>query len=1323
MLGIYRDVLPSSGVEFAVFLRLNCLSVFGPSTSASVTNLVVGRNNRLRIYDVRRTIYTEETHVESDLKSSGPSRHSHRLCLVREHLLHGIIIGLAAVRTANPGLGSPDRLLVSFQDSKLALMEWSNTLYDISTVSIHSYERSPLLLNSDFTECRAYLRTDPANRCAALVMPRDNIALLPWYQPQTELDVQDGIQSIAEELPYSPSYVTNVSAMDERIRNILDLVFLPGFNVPTIAILFQEQRTWTGRLKENKDNTSLFFISLDLVSRSYQVIATIEKLPYDSLYMSPCHAKLGGVLVVTANSILHVDQASKITTLPMSGWAARVSDTSHGFQDAVDDIHLEGSRMGYISDSQVILSLSNGKCLHIRIDHEGRTVWGLTAVHTFGISSPPSVLIAKDGLVFLGSTAGDSVLFEYAQDLSSHRDFMLPNASETIPTSFSLLPVDNLQDSGSYTAASFFGLRGSEEPALIAANGLDDLGGFSTVHKTMPLRLRKKLPAIAGRQGIWSMRVHQGNGIELPLGHNTLLSTDATPTPGASRIATKSQARLDINITTRIPMLTIAVAPFFDGTHLLQVTSNSLRLLTTDGSEKQVIPDRDNSTARARIRHAAICDPYVLILREDDTLGLFVGEPTRGKLRRKDMSPLGDKKLCYWAATFYDDLTGRLKIDEDLMRETKAVGNRGEKWLALCRSTGTLEIWSLPKLALVFVSSISLGPSVLKHDQKKEVDSATKTELPVGATTLQQVIITDLGEIEPSPHLIVLYDSNLLIVYQMVPLEPDKAGLPQLDRRSVPSLRISFVKRMVHHLANPTPDENQTSGGSNEKRLPKTIVPFSVLDWEGNSIYGAFVTGDNPAWILSKNHSGLLHLPCGYEAVHSFTPCSMWDFSPTFLMSTEEGSCLVQWTPGITFHGQYPCSKTRKGRTQTNIAYSNTTGLLVAASSNDRDFLLFDEEGTNSWEPDGVNVSLPKLGASALELLDPETWVTIDGYEFAANEVVNIVESVKLETLSTQTGNKEFIAVGTSIHRGEDLAVRGGTYIFEIAEVIQDTEERGRRRHRLKLLCKDEAKGPVTAVCGMNGYLVSSMGQKIFVRAFDLDERLVGVAFLDAGVYVTSIRCLKNLLVITDAIKGVWFVAFQEDPFKLVILSKEVRPTSIPQGDFFFAHNDMELLTIDLRGVLRLHSYDPTHVDTEEGARLLCSVEFQTHVEPVTIVRVAMEQPSSDSASDASRLLIPRVDGSLASLSPLDMDIFKRLYLLQAQLVRHTHHIAALNPKAYRAVQGSSTTRTMSRRMLDFGLLVGFKKLSFDRQQGIANQIGETWETLIRDCTQLEAAP
>ena len=50
---------------------------------------------------------------------------------------------------------------------------------------------------------------------------------------------------------------------------------------------------------------------------------------------------------------------------------------------------------------------------------------------------------------------------------------------------------------------------------------------------------------------------------------------------------------------------------------------------------------------------------------------------------------------------------------------------------------------------------------------------------------------------------------------------------------------------------------------------------------------------------------------------------------------------------------------------------------------------------------------------------------------------------------------------------------------------------------------------------------------QIFVCAFDLDECLVSVTFLNVGIYVTTMCSLKNLLIIGDAVKSVWFVAFQ----------------------------------------------------------------------------------------------------------------------------------------------------------------------------------------------------
>lgn len=49
----------------------------------------------------------------------------------------------------------------------------------------------------------------------------------------------------------------------------------------------------------------------------------------------------------------------------------------------------------------------------------------------------------------------------------------------------------------------------------------------------------------------------------------------------------------------------------------------------------------------------------------------------------------------------------------------------------------------------------------------------------------------------------------------------------------------------------------------------------------------------------------------------------------------------------------------------------------------------------------------------------------IPSYEFATNEFVNTISCVTLETSSTENGIKDFIAVGTTINRGEDLAAKG----------------------------------------------------------------------------------------------------------------------------------------------------------------------------------------------------------------------------------------------------------------------------------------------------------
>jgi cleavage and polyadenylation specificity factor subunit 1 len=64
------------------------------------------------------------------------------------------------------------------------------------------------------------------------------------------------------------------------------------------------------------------------------------------------------------------------------------------------------------------------------------------------------------------------------------------------------------------------------------------------------------------------------------------------------------------------------------------------------------------------------------------------------------------------------------------------------------------------------------------------------------------------------------------------------------------------------------------------------------------------------------------------------------------------------------------------------------------------------------------------MGKILISLLS--TWlIAFLSYEFAQNEFVTALACVTLETSSAESGNKEFIAVGTTIDRGEDLAAKG----------------------------------------------------------------------------------------------------------------------------------------------------------------------------------------------------------------------------------------------------------------------------------------------------------
>ncbi|KZT36486.1 hypothetical protein SISSUDRAFT_989137 [Sistotremastrum suecicum HHB10207 ss-3] len=1444
MRALRQEIISPSGVEYATRLNLtpstrHPQSVSSSSTSKEsrvISNLVVARSNVLRIYEVREEPAPLPSYEEAAQRMQARPMGSHkdteavegevqmdgegegfssanivaptvtRFRFLREHHVHGIVTGMDRISFGETEL---DKLLISFKDAKIALMEWSEATHDISTISIHTYERSPQMLSPDAPRHTTLLRVDPASRCAALLLPHDALAILPFNQSQ-------------DLIPYSPSFVLDLHDISHEIRNIIDFVFLPGLIHPTLAILFQTQQTWTGRLKEYKDTTRLWRISMDLSSQTYPIVSRIENLPYDAFSLLSISPSSGdGLLILASNSIVFVDQQSHAALIPANGWATRVTElpvasfaTSNVLTipqaglDAGGDalmngeiphvLELEGSKVEFVDDNTAFVVTSEGVIYPLEFQKDGgrvasKVVFGAPIART----AAPSVLVRiGENHLFLGSTTGPSPLIkivkveeevvpevskanglengdnvvvekEAAMDLDDGE--MHPSTVADKPQlngttngvhietrwTIRLAYCDTLPGHGPITDMTFilnqYGDRNVAE--LMTSTGVGRTGGFTLYQNFLPTRVKRKMHAIGGSKGIWHIPLRQApkfNGVATNGNHGVIISTDATPTPGLSRVASRS-ARNDPIIMNRTTKATVGAASFFQGTAIVQVLIDSIRVLSPDGSERQNIKDMDGNNVRPKIRACHISDPFILIIREDDTLGLFIGEAERGKIRRKDMSTMGDKSSRYIAGSFFTDKTGMFSVlsaqsgePVQLNGKEKTAGtssieaatdtDRGTQWLLLCRPQGVMEIWALPKLTLVFSTPIISTLQSILADSFDIAAPSPPQDPPRQAQEIdiEQVVLTSLGESDQRPHLCILLRNGYLAIYEVVPI-PASALRDMPSRHRDTCVPIQFSKMRTYALG------SRTLNGTEKRAAPSVVEairkpsrilhPFKTTPRLSNgepgsvTYHGVFLTGDIPLWILATETTAIRIHPCGNNVVHAFSTCPLWGSQGDFLLYTDEGPVLLEWMPEFDIGTELPSRFVPQGKAYSHLSYDVQSSLVVAVASLKTRFQMFDEEAKAIWEPEEPTVSDPTQECSALELISPDGWYTLDGYEFAWNEFVNALETVTLETLSTEAGEKEFIAVGTTLYRGEDLAVKGATYIFEIVQVVGDTEPPHDRRFKLKLLCRDEAKGPVTALCGINGYLVSSMGQKIFVRAFELDERLVGVAFLDVGVYVTSLRSLKNLLLIGDAVRSVWLVAFQEDPFKLAVLAKDLGAVCTMTADFIFGDEEMGIVTSDEEGVLRIYAYDPSDLESRSGMYLMCRSEFHGQSETPRCITVARRTKELDMITPQSRLIYCGTDGSISSLTPVEAEGFQRLQLLQGQLTRNVQHVAGLNPKALRTVRNEGRSKPLTRGIVDGGLVMGsFWELPLARQAEMTRQIGTDARTIVEDLCGLEGS-
>ncbi|KAF9970856.1 Cleavage and polyadenylation specificity factor subunit 1 [Actinomortierella ambigua] len=645
MFTLAKEIFPPTGVENVV----RCNFVL-----PHVLNVIIARSSVLEIYSF----------VEPAQADQLP-----RLELVATYRLNGVITSMGVIRTTSSGQHGLDSILVSFKDAKMSLLEWSFSNHSLVTVSIHYYERDDykqeFLNNTHPTE----IRVDPSRRCALLTFYGDRLAVLPFRTEEVATAEDD---DVSKKWPYLPSYVMTFSDIDIRIKNVIDMEFLYDFYEPTLAILFSPQQTWTGRLAVRKDTCSLVVVSLDISHKSYPIIYSIDHLPYDCTKIIPMPKPIGGMLVVSANALIHLDQGSTGMGVGVNGYAPLVTEFPLD-QQPILEMALEGAHHAFLAPDQILFSLRSGDLYVVHLQQEGRSLSGFR-IEKAGSSIQLSCTCAlMPGYFFAGSRYGDSMLIKYSskedgkkrkkiamaveamdldndlygQDMETVADQKKSRGKEEIESAMDagdskwLFEVcDTITNTGPIVALDI-GQRASNEAhegfppqhEIVATTGSLGNGALVVFQRNIRPNVIRSTDALAGAKNIWTVfcrkeivfegvTQYESRDSEGDMGEQfdkfMIISKDTFTLV----LATGDELRQLPNSQFYVEGPTVAVGTLLEETRVVQVYASGVRLLNADGRMTQFVPMDETMSIVA----ACIVDPYILLQFHDGSAMLLKGD-------------------------------------------------------------------------------------------------------------------------------------------------------------------------------------------------------------------------------------------------------------------------------------------------------------------------------------------------------------------------------------------------------------------------------------------------------------------------------------------------------------------------------------------------------------------------------------------------------------------------------------------------------------------------------------------------------------------------
>lgn len=153
----------------------------------------------------------------------------------------------------------------------------------------------------------------------------------------------------------------------------------------------------------------------------------MDNLPHSCVKLISIPKPVGGILIISANAIIHVNQSSKWIGVAVNGYASSTTDfpLDRSFEHL--GLALEGLYHVFLDSDEILFILRNGDLYLVKLIIEERSLTKIE-LKKVGTSTLPSCsCLVTNGYFFVGSRLGDSYLIQYKKANAGHKANGLTN--------------------------------------------------------------------------------------------------------------------------------------------------------------------------------------------------------------------------------------------------------------------------------------------------------------------------------------------------------------------------------------------------------------------------------------------------------------------------------------------------------------------------------------------------------------------------------------------------------------------------------------------------------------------------------------------------------------------------------------------------------------------------------------------------------------------------------------------------------------------------------------------------------------------------------